>query len=74
MLFADRSMIVGGDFGNYGGKDNMAVLTAKFAPVTVDLALSNGVSMRAAAIDSTDIVVDAIKNEKDKISFFSVRR
>ncbi|MCK5036544.1 MAG: hypothetical protein KAS73_11670, partial [Candidatus Sabulitectum sp.] len=54
MLFADRSMIVGGDFGNYGGKDNMAVLTAKFAPVTVDLALSNGVSMRAAAIDSTN--------------------
>ncbi|MEA3265589.1 MAG: porin [Candidatus Fermentibacteria bacterium] len=50
MLFADRSMIVSGDdFGAYGGKDNMAMLTAEFAPVTVDLALSNGDGMRNSA-------------------------
>ncbi|MCK5787361.1 MAG: hypothetical protein KAH54_12490, partial [Candidatus Sabulitectum sp.] len=60
MLFADRTSIVTnppgstsedplpghGDFGAYGGKDNMAMLTAEFAPVTVDLALSNGDGMR----------------------------
>ncbi len=56
MLFADRASMVTnppgssninplpgyGDFGLYGGKDNMAMLTVNYAPVTVDLAFSNG--------------------------------
>lgn len=43
MYFADRTVIIGGgDFNNFGGKDIGAMLTAKFAPVTVDLMLSNG--------------------------------
>lgn len=44
MYFADRSAAVGGatEFMGYGGRDNSAMLTAEFAPVTVDLALSNG--------------------------------
>jgi hypothetical protein len=43
MFFADRSAIVTqGQFGIYGGRDISTMLTAEFAPVTVDLALSNG--------------------------------
>jgi len=53
MLFADRTSIVSGsDFGAYGGKGIMTMLTAEFAPVTVDLALSNGNGMNAAADDT----------------------
>ncbi len=53
MLFADRTSIVSGsDFNAYGGKGIMTVLTAEFAPVTVDLALSNGNGMNAAADDT----------------------
>jgi len=53
MYFADRSMLAGGDqFFKYGGKDNMVMLTGEFAPVTVDLAFSNGNGMRNPA-DST---------------------
>lgn len=50
MLFADRTSIISGsDFGLYGGKDIGAMLTVEFAPVTVDLMLSNGTgnNMRA---------------------------
>ncbi|OPX30763.1 MAG: hypothetical protein B1H09_04345 [Gemmatimonadaceae bacterium 4484_173] len=50
MYFADRSLLtVGGQFARYAGKDIMTMLTAEFAPVTVDLALSNGVDMNTAA-------------------------
>ncbi len=36
MYFADRSLLTfGAQFGVYGGKDIAAMLTAKFAPVTV---------------------------------------
>ncbi len=54
MYFADRSAIVSGagDFDMFGGYDNTAMLTAEFAPVTVDLALSNGTGTAPAA-DST---------------------
>lgn len=49
MYFADRSAILSGNFSKYGGKDNTAMITAEFAPVTVDLALSNGTGMRNTA-------------------------
>lgn len=50
MYFADRSLITtGAQFGVYAGKDIAAMLTANFACVTVDLALSNGVGMNTAA-------------------------
>ncbi|MCD6589108.1 MAG: hypothetical protein J7K88_11220 [Candidatus Fermentibacteraceae bacterium] len=50
MYFADRTMISAGDqFAAYGGKDNMVMLTGEFAPVTVDLALSNGNGMHNSA-------------------------
>ncbi len=43
MLFADRAFAISGsDFMLYGGKDIGAMLTAEFAPVTIDLMLSNG--------------------------------
>ncbi|MCD4708501.1 MAG: hypothetical protein K8S62_12285 [Candidatus Sabulitectum sp.] len=64
MLFADRSfMLVStedpdpdsppgtmiNDFFTYGGRDIGAMLTVEFAPVTVDLMLSNGTGNNAAA-------------------------
>lgn len=53
MYFADRTAIVTtSGFMHYGGKDIGAMLTAKFAPVTVDLMLSNGTGNNMRA-DST---------------------
>ena len=49
MYFADRSMITGGEFGTYGGLDIGAMATVEFAPVTVDLMLSNGTGSQALA-------------------------
>ena len=49
MYFADRSMITGGEFGTYGGYDIGAQATVEFAPVTVDLMLSNGTGAFANA-------------------------
>lgn len=42
MYFADRSMIRADQFGDFGGYDLGAQATVEFAPVTVDLMLSNG--------------------------------
>ncbi len=49
MYFADRSMITGGNFGTFGGYDIGAQATVEFAPVTVDLMLSNGTGADANA-------------------------
>ncbi|MCK5130646.1 MAG: hypothetical protein KAR40_00660 [Candidatus Sabulitectum sp.] len=63
MLFADRTLIVtgkpsgavaGSDFGLYGGKDIGSMLTVKFAPVTVDLMLSNGTGNNTRADTTID--------------------
>lgn len=61
MYFADRSgilytseateMLPALGFDMFGGYDNSAMLTAEFAPVTVDLALSNGTGTAAAFDD-----------------------
>ena len=52
MYFGDRSALVdGNNFDDFGGKDISTMLTAEFAPVTVDLALSNGNGMNASADD-----------------------
>lgn len=54
MYFADRTAAVGGstEFMGYGGRDISAMITAEFAPVTVDLALSNGNGANSAANDT----------------------
>ena len=59
MYFADRSMITVNGFGSeetrvshfekFGGLDTGAMATVEFAPVTVDLMISNGTGANAAA-------------------------
>ncbi len=51
MYFADRSMLVNA-FGAFGGYDLGAQATIEFAPVTVDLMLSNGTGPNALATDT----------------------
>jgi hypothetical protein len=53
MHFADRTTAVGSysDFNLFGGRDLSTMITARFAPVTVDLALSNGNGANAPAND-----------------------
>lgn len=49
MYFADRSMIRADQFGDFGGYDLGAQATIEFAPVTVDLMLSNGTDPNTSA-------------------------
>lgn len=50
MYFADRAYTgTGAQFNIYGGKDIGAMLTAEYAPVTVDLMFSNGTGSDAHA-------------------------